>query len=101
MAGELKDPLDGLPSGPTAVYSAPRQAAAHDPEEAAAAAGDSPGALGASVMLLLAVFALDCWRALQQSITHDEAVAYARSLAAGGALLGDDPHAVHALLARL
>lgn len=100
----MRDPLDGNPSGPTAVYEQRPQSGTTDPEAVAAAAADSAGSLGASVMLLLAVFALDCWRAVQQSITHDEAQAGARALlasAAGGPLLGDDPHVVHSVLARL
>ena len=94
MVGELTDPLDGNPAGPTAMFRARAQAAAQDPDLAAEAASEDSGAVGASVTLLLAVFALDCWRAVQQSITHDEALAVARAFA-------DDVHPVHALLARL
>lgn len=93
MVGELTDPIDGNPAGPTAVFKARTLQREHDPEEEAAAAHEDAGAFGASVTLLLAVLALDGWRALQQSITHDEALAVARSFA-------DDPHAVHALLAK-
>ena len=94
MVGELTDPLEGNAAGPTAVFKPRNLQPEHDPEEDAAAATEDSGAVGASVTLLLAVLALDCWRAVQQSVTHDEALAVARSFA-------DDPHAVHALLARL
>ncbi|HZM00684.1 MAG TPA: hypothetical protein VFD43_10575, partial [Planctomycetota bacterium] len=89
----MKDALGDDPAGPTALHKASLPPSQQDPEEAAAAAADSPGALGASVLLLVAVFALDCLRALRQSITREEAQAWARSFA-------DDPHAVFALLAR-
>jgi len=88
----VTDRTEGGPAGPTA-YQVRLPRVEQDPEESAAASTDSPGALGASATLLAAVFAADCWRALQQSITREEALACARPF-------GDDGHAVHALLAR-
>jgi hypothetical protein len=98
MAEELKGGLEGGLAGPTAAYRVRLPSARPEPEKADEGSHQGTGALGAAAMLLLALFALDCWRAVQQSITHDEALAYARALAAGG---GDDPHAVHAVLARV